>query len=319
MAQSAVPQQSRVFGGSAHPQLARWIADAVGVAYADVRVERFPDGETKTWVGAFPEGQAAIVVQPTPPPVNDHLVELLLSIEAVCGAGASKVIAVVPYLGYARQCRRNAPGEPLSARLVLQMIERAGAQAVVTLDLHDPSITRLVDIPVWNVSVEGLMADYIKALVGGEREPVIVSPDRGGAKRAETVGRQCGGLSLVLEKSREGPGGVAFAVMRESEVGSLQGRVGIIVDDMVTTGGTLVAAVQTLREEGAVVVGAVCTHGLLCAGALDRLEGVGLPRLAVSDSLPASLPSPLLDRFSIAPLLAQVIGAALEGDYGREV
>jgi len=311
VAKSGIPHQGWIFGGSASPELAQRMAELLHLPFAQVVLTRFPDGEVKPCVRGSLERQVAILVQATSPPVNDHLVELLLTIEALCGAGSRKVVAVVPYFGYARQCRRNTPDEPVSARLVLQMIKHAGAQAIIALDLHEPSITRFAEIPVWNVGVEGAMTDYIRASFPMEREPVIVSPDRGGARRAEAVAQRLGLPKVVLEKRRETPAGVAQSVVSEATIGSLQGRGAIIVDDMVATGGTLPAAVQTLREEGADVLGAVCTHGVLCRRAIDRLWAGGLPKLAVSDSLPGSTLPPILDRFSIVPLLAQALGEIL--------
>jgi len=237
--------------------------------------------------------------------------ELLLSVEALYGADIQSVIAVVPYLGYARQCRRDAPGEPLSAKLILQMLECAGAKAIITVDLHDPSVVRFAKVPVWNVRVEETLADYIKIFFPIEREPTIVAPDRGGAERARAVAQRLRLPIVVLEKRREKPGGWAQSVIRESTVDSLQGKGAIIVDDMVTTGGTIIAAVRALRQEGADVWGAVCTHGVLCSGTLDRLREITLPRLAVSDSLPVLSSPPMLDCFSIAPLISKAIRETL--------
>jgi ribose-phosphate pyrophosphokinase len=311
MAKETFGHQSWVISGSAHPNLGQCIAKLLNLPFTQIALIRFPDGELKPVIQKTSSRQVAIVVQSTSPPVNDHLLELLLSIEALCSAGVQAVVAVVPYLGYARQCRKDTPGEPLSAKLVLQMIECAGAKAIVTVDLHDPSIIRFAKVPVWHVRVEETLADYIKKSFPTEREPVIVAPDQGGAKRAQAVAQRLGLPIVVLEKKREKTEGHARAVIAESTVGSLEGKGAIIIDDMVTTGWTLIAAVQALRQEGADVLGAACTHGVLCSGAIDRLREIALPKLVVSDSLPVPLSPPMLDCFSIAPLLAKAIGEVL--------
>ena len=300
----------KVIAGSANPELAARIASLLGVPLGRMHVESFPDGESNPCVVDPVDGCVAVLVQPTSPAVNENLMELLLSVDSLLRAGACRVIAVVPYFGYARQCKETPLGSPLSAKVVAQLIEQVGAGAVIASDLHDPTISRHISIPFWNVRTEEAIANYIRASFSTEKNVVIVAPDRGGADRAHAVATRLSLPAAVLEKKRERAGGSVWSAVAEAEIGSLEGKRAIIVDDMVSTGSTLVAAALTLRRQGADVLGAVCTHGILCSGAPERLEQVALRRLAISDSVSVSCSSPVLERFSIAAPLVAVITEA---------
>ena len=239
--------------------------------------------------------------------------ELVLSIEACLNAGAEKVIAAVPYFGYARQCKRRNRGEPLSARIVANLIGNAGAKAILTVDVHEPRILDQLAVPVVNVRVEDAVAQAIGNAFPTVFKPVIVAPDEGGAERVRRVSESLGLPFAVLEKRREYPRQKAHAVVKECSVATLKGGQAIIVDDMVTTGNTLAAAARALRREGAEVLGAVCTHGVLTSHAANQLAEAHLPRLIVSDSLPLPSSPPFLQRFSVAPLLADAIAQLLRG------
>jgi len=235
------------------------------------------------------------------------LVELILSIDSLLDAGAQKVVTVVPYFGYARQCKRDGPGDPLSAKVIAQLIEKVGADAIVVLDIHDPTVLERIKIPFVHVRAEEIMARVIRARFPPESNLAIVAPDGGGAERAQRVANLLGLPAVALEKKRDRLGSRACAGVQHCSVDLLEGKSAVIVDDMVTTGSTLVAAVHALRREGADLVGAVCTHGVLSPEAIRRLEEAHLPWLAVSDSLPVLSPPLFLQQFSVAPLLAKAV------------
>lgn len=271
--------------GSANPQLAERIGGILDISCKRMSIEQFPDGEINPSVTDPMAGSIAVLVQPTSPPVNEHLVELILSIDALIGAGVSSVIAVVPYFGYARQCKRAKPGDSLSAQVVARMIERAGPKAIIALDLHEPTISRFVDIPFLNVRVEEAVANYIDTPLPIASDGVIVAPDRGREERARFVAERLGLPVVVPEKRRENPKDDPTSIVRKGVIGFLNAKSAIIVDDMVTTGNTLVAAIHVLKREGAEVVGAVYTHGILCDKAMKRLIELLLSTLVLSDSI----------------------------------
>jgi len=296
-----------VISGSAHPALASRVALLAGLPIQYTKLERFPDGEIKPQIRSPLHGKGAFIVQSTSPPVNDNLLELILSIAAVLDAGAEQVIAVIPYFGYARQCKKGSRGEPLSACVVAHLIEEAGAQAILTLDVHDPGVFNQTGVSLINVRIEEAVAEAIREHFPLDSEPVIVTPDEGGAERVWRVSTLLELPRAVLEKHRAHARDKPRAAVKECTLPTLNGRHAIIVDDIVTTGNTLIAAARTLREEGAEVLGAICTHGVFTPATTSRLADVALPLLLVSDSIPCSWTPPFVRQFPVAPVLANAI------------
>lgn len=291
-----------ILSGSAHVQLGRSIGNALGVELSVCNVERFPDGELRPTVGLLQDGDVYIV-QPTGPPVNDHLVELLLLIDACRRAGAGRITAVIPYLGYARQDRRDAAGQAIGAQVVARAIATSGADRVIVVDPHTPAIEMVFDVPVEMVTAVPVLAKALGEHIG--EDTVIVAPDLGAVKLAEHYGSILEKSVVMVRKTRRS----GSEVRVEEVIGGVDGKPVVIVDDMISTGATIQAAAKAVVERGALpdlVVAA--THGLLLRSP-KRSTFPLIGRILVTDSLPPRPPSDLaLEVVSIAPLLADAIG-----------
>src|SRR5512144_2847787 len=292
----------RILAGTAHPSLAAAVASALGCALTACEVERFPDGELRPVVVSV-RGEDVYVVQPTGPPVNEHLVELLLVLDA-CRRGADRVTAVVPYFGYARQDRRARTGGAVGARVVADALVSAGAQRLVVVDPHTAALEAMCSVPVEMLGAAPVLARALEPTIA--EDAVVVAPDLGAVKLAERFAALLGRSVAVVRKTRVS----GTSVRAEELVGDVRGCAAVIVDDMISTGGTIEATARVLHALGAldgIVVAA--THGLLVGAACDRLVTAGLQRLLITDSLPAvASPSLPLETHSIAALLADAIG-----------
>jgi ribose-phosphate pyrophosphokinase len=286
--------------GSAHSALGEQIASVLGVAPCDRSIERFPDGEMRIVLREPVRGRDVYVVQPTSAPVGENLLELAMLGDAAVRAGAETVIAVVPYFGYARADRRQGEGEPLAGRLAADLIGAAGFARMVVVDLHAPAIEGFFRMPVEHLDPRPAVIAALRPLV--PKDAVVVSPDLGGAKRADAIGRMLGLPVAIVHKQRTS--GSAVAALRIT--GDVEGLAPVIVDDMISTGGTIAAAIGALTEHGARDdVTVVATHGLFAAGALSRL-GASVKRFVVTDTVPQpSAPSVIVA--GLAPLLADAI------------
>lgn len=291
-----------ILSGSAHVQLGRSIGNALGVELSVCNVERFPDGELRPTVGLLQDGDVYIV-QPTGPPVNDHLVELLLLIDACRRAGAGRITAVIPYLGYARQDRRDAAGQAIGAQVVARAIATSGADRVIVVDPHTPAIEMVFDVPVEMVTAVPVLAKALGEHIG--EDTVIVAPDLGAVKLAEHYGSILEKSVVMVRKTRRS----GSEVRVEEVIGGVDGKPVVIVDDMISIGATIQAAAKAVVERGALpdlVVAA--THGLLLRSP-KRSTFPLIGRILVTDSLPPRPSSDLaLEVVSIAPLLADAIG-----------
>jgi ribose-phosphate pyrophosphokinase len=291
--------------GSAHPALATDLAGCLGAPALAVERERFPDGELFVRLGASVRGRTAVIVQPTGPPVDEHLVELLAVADACRRAAAERIVAVVPYFGYARGDRRAAPGTPIMASLVARLIERAGVEQVVTVDLHAPQIEGFFDIPIEDLATAPVLLPVLREIVPSD--VIVVSPDLGRIGLATSLAEQLGTTAAVVHKQRTS----ARASRARRVVGDVAGRACLIPDDMIATGGTIRVAVEALLAAGArpdVTVAA--SHGLFLPGAADQLSHPAIRRIVVTDSLPqASDAPPERTVVPIAPLLADAIRA----------
>jgi len=297
----------RIVSGSANPSLASAIANYLGVASDGCSLQRFPDGELRPTVENV-YGSDVYVIQPTSPPVNEHIVELLLLLDACRRARATRVTAVVPYLGYARQDRRTAPGQALGSAVVADATAAAGADRLVVVDPHTPALEAVYRIPVETLSaVPTLSGELAGELPEGT---VVVAPDLGAVKLAERYATVLRGPVAVVRKRRESGSAVAALDI----AGDVRGRPAVIIDDMITTGATIEAAVGLLRASGAaqeIVVAA--THGLLVHAAVSRLHQLELRRVLVTDTVAVKTADTSIQVCSIAPTLADAI-ACLHAD-----
>jgi ribose-phosphate pyrophosphokinase len=284
--------------------LAEKVAGALGVACHRVQTQRFEnDNLACRAVDIDAEGRDVVFFQTFPSPVSDAVLELLFGLHALAAAAPRRLTAVMPYLAYSRSDRAESPGEPVPARLLADLVECAGAQRIVALDLHSPQLAGFFRAPVAELSARKLLARALRAW--GLADPVVVSPDLGGAKRAARLAEELGYPLALVSKERK-PGGVAV----RSLAGDVRGRAAVLCDDEIATGGTLLAAAELLLARGAHSVHAVATHGVLAGDALERLERSPIERILVSDSVPLRRASPRLEVVSVAAELAAFLGRA---------
>jgi ribose-phosphate pyrophosphokinase len=295
----------KVFTGSANPDLAQAIVQYMGIPLGEAMVSSFSDGEIQVEFRENVRGMDVFVIQSTCVPVNDHLMELLVMIDALKRASASRITAVIPYYGYARQDRKVASRAPITAKLVADLITAAGADRVLTVDLHAGQIQGFFDIPVDHLYAGPLMADAIRGNHLGD-ESTVVSPDAGGVERARAFAKRLGSTLAIIDKRRDKP--------NESEVihviGSVEGRDAIIMDDMVDTAGTLVKSAVALQEAGVRDIYACATHAVLSGISLERINNSPIVKLYVTDTIPAGPKleaCPRLQVHSVGPLLGEAI------------
>ena len=273
-------ERMRIFSGNANKKLAQDICAKLGIALGKANVATFSDGETRVEINENVRGMDVFIVQSTCPPVNDHVMELLVLIDAMKRASADRVTAVIPYYGYARQDRKVAPRAPITAKLVADLITTAGANRVMSMDLHAGQIQGFFNIPVDNLYATPILLKYIQKNFA--ENLVIVSPDTGGVERARAFARRLNAALAIIDKRREGP--------NESQVmniiGNVKGKRVIILDDMIDTAGTMVQAAAALEAEGATEVVACCSHAVLSGPAIDRIDGSNLKEVIVTDTIP---------------------------------
>jgi ribose-phosphate pyrophosphokinase len=298
-------RQLIVFSGRSNPGFATSIADGVDREIGRLEVVKFSDGELSVEIGDNVRGRDVFIVQSTSAPGNDHLMELLISIDALKRASAWRITAVIPYFGYARQDRKLKPRVPITARLVADLIEAAGASRVLTMELHAGQIMGFFNKPVDNLNALPVMVPYLREKYGSKKL-VVVSPDMGGVERARQYATRLGNVDIaIIDKRRSGPNQVAEMKV----VGEVQGKTAIIVDDMVDTGGTLGKAATALLEEGASEIIACCVHPVLSGKAPERLQDSQLKEVVVADTIniPASRRFEKLKILSVVPLFSEAI------------
>ncbi len=274
-------ERIRVFTGNANLELARKITENLGVTLGKAHVTAFSDGETQVEINENVRGMDVFIIQPTCPPVNITLMELLIMIDAVRRASADRITAVIPYYGYARQDRKVAPRAPITAKLVADLITRAGANRVLAMDLHAGQIQGFFNIPVDNLFATPILLDHIKKNYPDDNI-VIVSPDTGGVERARAFGKRLGASLAIIDKRRDGPNEAQVMNI----IGHVKGKRVILLDDMIDTAGTVVQAAKALKEEGAIEVTVCCTHPVLSGPALERIEQSDLKEIIVTDTVP---------------------------------
>jgi ribose-phosphate pyrophosphokinase len=294
----------KIFTGNAHPALAREICTWLDKPLADAEIRQFSDGEIHLQIQENVRGEDVFVVQPTSTPVDRNLMELLLILDALKRASAKRITAVLPYYGYARQDRKDRPRVPISARLVAAVLETAGADRVLTLDLHAAQIQGFFDIPVDHLFSAPVMIEYFRTLQLSDI--TVVSPDAGGVERARAFAKRLNSPLAIIDKRRE-EANVAEVM---NVVGEVKGRHCMIVDDIIDTAGTLVKGAEALLEKGALSVTACATHAVLSGGAVKRIEASLLKEVVVTNSIPLSeetRKSGRIKSLSIAKLLAEAI------------
>ena len=303
-------QDIKIFSGSAHSQFAQAVCSSLSVAIAESKIFRFSDGEVGVSIQESVRGHDAYVIQPTSEPVNERLMELLIITDALKRASVSRINLVIPYFGYARQDRKTRSREPITAKLVANLIEKAGADRVITADLHAGQIQGFFDIPVDHLTGIPLLASYFKRTLKKEIKEgkvVIVSPDVGGVVRARKFAQMLNADLAIVDKRR------SHEVANFSEVmdiiGDIDGKIAIMVDDIIDTAGTLVNAAKALADQGAVRVLAGATHGVLSGPAIDRIRSSIIEEVVISDTIPLGEKKELdkLTVLSIAPLFAEAI------------
>tara|TARA_R110000772_G_scaffold40132_18_gene94024 strand:+ start:3719 stop:4654 length:936 start_codon:yes stop_codon:yes gene_type:complete len=296
----------KLMSGNSNLSLAQSVADYLDIKLTDASVKRFADDEIFVEIHENVRGEDVFIMQSTSFPANDNLMELLIGIDALRRASAKRITAVIPYFGYARQDRKPGPRTPISAKLVANLITEAGADRVLSVDLHAGQIQGFFDIPTDNLYGAPVMSADIQARFAGH-ELMVISPDVGGVVRARALAKRLDNAPLaIVDKRRERAG--------ESEVmniiGDVSGRFCILIDDIVDSGGTLCNAAQALKDKGATEVVAYCTHGVLSGGAVARVNGSALKELVITDSIGATEAVKESDRIrhlTIAPLLGEAI------------
>jgi len=273
----------KVFSGSANPALARRIAECLGDPLGKITLDRFPDGETKVQIEEDVRGRDIFIVQPTCPPVNENLMELLVLIDCFKRASAARITTILPYYGYARQDRKDMGRVPITAKLVANLVTMAGTNRVVALDLHAAQIQGFFDIPVDHLHARPVIQEFVRGLEIPQRDFVVLSPDEGSIKRALAYQKKMGGSIAIVDKRRSS----ATETKQANLIGaSLDGKVAMIFDDMISTAGTVVGAAHVAKKNGAREVYVCATHAVLCGEAISRLREAPIKQIVLTDSIP---------------------------------
>lgn len=299
-------RELKIFSGRANPELASKICHHLHLQPAEITLGKFPDGENFCRLNEDVRGRDVFLVQASSPPVNDNLFELLIMIDCCKRASAERITAVMPYFGYARQDRKDEGRVPITAKLAANLITRAGADRVLTMDLHAAQIQGFFDVPVDHLYAAPVINDHFqKAGLTGD-DIVVVSPDEGSIKRALGHNKRLGGSLAIVDKQRSN----ALEVKQNTIIGGpIEGKVALMFDDMISTAGSICGAAKLVHEAGAKEIHIATTHGVLCGPAIEKLRQAPIESLIVTDSIPipAEKQLPNLVRLSVAPLLAEAI------------
>ena len=302
--QGTMHRELKLFSGTANPALAREMGQYLDIPVGEATVSSFSDGEIRVKIEENVRGADVFVVQSCCQPVNDSIMELLIMIDALKRSSASRITAVIPYFGYARQDRKDQPRVPISAKLVADLITTAGTDRVLTMDLHAGQIQGFFNIPVDHLYAAPVLLDYItKKQIA---DLVVVSPDAGGVERARAIAKRMQASLAIIDKRREGPNQAQIMNI----IGDVEGRSALLLDDMIDTAGTIVQGAQACAEKGARQVWTACTHAVLSGPALDRLQQSCLSEVVVTNTIPLKgkeLTCPKLHVLSVAPLLGEAI------------
>ena len=296
-------KQLKVFCGNANRALAEEIVDYLGVPLGEAKVKRFQDGEIAIAIDESVRGADVFVVQPTCRPANDNIMELMIMIDALRRASARRISPIIPSYGYARQERKSKARDPITAKLMANLITTAGADRVVTMDLHAPAIQGFFDIPVDHLPGVPILAEYFKSK--GLDNVVVVSPDHGGVQRARNLADRIGAPLAIIDKRRPEPN--VSEIM--NVIGDISGKHVIMIDDIIDTAGTITQGAQVLMDRGAIDVYACCTHPVLSGPALERLDKSVIKEVVVTNTIPLD-PEKMISKIkvlSVAPLLGAAI------------
>ncbi len=300
-----MPQGLKLFSGSANRGLAGEVAKTLGITLGDATLSTFSDGEIMIRINENVRGSDVFVIQSTCVPVNDHIIELLLMVDALKRASAGRITAVIPYYGYARQDRKVQPRVPISAKMVADLINAVGTNRVLTVDLHAGQIQGFFNIPVDNLYAASVLLDYMKKKFD-HRNLVIVSPDAGGVERARAFAKRLDCTIAIVDKRRE----KANECEIMNVIGDVKGMDALLLDDMVDTAGTLAQAASALKSQGARMVAAACTHAVLSGPAVDRINASPIEELIVTNTIPLNSKTEQCKKLtvlSIAGLLGEAI------------
>ncbi len=295
----------KIFSGRANPNLTKKICDYLGIQQGHILVGNFPDGETHCKIEQDVRGQDVFVVQPTCPPVNDNLMELLIMIESFKRASADRVTAVIPYFGYARQDRKDEGRVPITAKLVANLITRAGADRVLTMDLHAAQIQGFFDIPVDHLTAAPVLDAHFQSLGYKDDQILVVSPDEGSIKRAASHVKAVGGSLAIIDKRRFGN-----QVEQANLIGGpIEGKVAFLFDDMISTASSICGAAHLVKKHGAEKVYLAATHGVLCGSAIENIRQAPIEAVILSDTIPLQPEQhlPNITVLSVAALLGEAI------------
>ncbi len=293
-----------IFSGNAHPQLAAEICSYLRIASGKATVGRFPDGEIDLKIENDVRGVDVYVVQPTCPPVNDNLMELLLMIDCLKRASADRITAVIPYFGYARKDRKDEGRVPISAKMVANLIAQTGIDRVLTVDLHATQIQGFFDIPVDHLFASPLIGDHFRKM--SIPDLVVVSSDVGGIKMARAYAKRLNGELAIVDKRRAGPAETEVMNL----IGQVEGKNVLIIDDLISTAGTICDAAGAVKKHGAKSIYIAATHPVMCGPAWKRLAEAPVKKLVVTNTIPVELPERFavpVEVLSIAPLLGEAI------------
>lgn len=299
-------RELKIFSGKANPALAKAICEHLHLEMGRVSLGTFPDTEAYCKIEEDVRGRDVFLIQPTCPPVNDTLMQLLIMIDSCQRASAARITAVIPYFGYARQDRKDEGRVPITAKLVANMITRAGADRVLTMDLHAAQIQGFFDVPVDHLYAAPVLNAYFQEMGLKSEELVVVSPDEGSIKRAIGHSKRLGGTLAIIDKRRCS----AVETQQENLIGGpMEGRVALIFDDLISTGGSICGAARLVREAGARQVYVAATHGVFCGKAIENIQQAPIDQVVVTDSIPLTKDQliPQVKVLSVAPLLAEAL------------
>ncbi len=300
----ALLPEMKLFGGTSNPILTQEVCDYLGTQPGKITAKTFSDGEVQVEIGENVRGRDVFVLQSTCPPVNDNLMQLLIIMDALRRASAKRITAVIPYYGYARQDRKVKPRVPISAKLVADLITIAGANRVVSMDLHAGQIQGYFNIPVDNIFAAPVLLKYMNSHF--QDNLVIVSPDAGGVERARAFAKRLDASLAIIDKRRDAPN-ISEAM---NIIGNVEGKTAVILDDMVDTAGTLTQAAVALMTRGAKKIYACCTHPVLSGPAIERIEESPIDRLVVTNTIPLNDKAKRcskIELLSVAELLGETI------------
>ena len=296
----------KLFSGRSNSELAGRICDYLDLPLGNMTITNFPDGEIGCKIEEDVRGRDVFLIQPTCPPVNESLMELLIMIECFKRASAERITAVIPYFGYARQDRKDEGRVPITAKLVANIITRAGADRVLTMDLHAAQLQGFFDIPVDHLYAAPVINEYFLSMNIGSDDLVVVSPDEGSIKRALTHQAKLGGVLAIIDKRR-----ASAAETRQAHVigGPVKNKVALIFDDMISTAGSICGAAKVIHKAGARQIFLAATHGILCGDAIERIREAPVDGVVITDTIPLKPHQtlPLIKVLSVAPLLGEAI------------